>query len=381
MGLFASRVRLGLLGIVVCGPIFLNATKFDVLSKEISLLKEMHLIHSIIQDNSLKSGELDGEISSLEYKVDAARRVIKLIRNQEDISKSDVILLSQQLNILKNEKSVALHQYRSILLEEYKNRDYRTKLFFLASSKNLNEFVNRLNHLKTLKDLRKKQLKVLENKQSEVANKLAVYSGNKAENVKLSAMKYCEILKLHELLRLRHQKFSKFNSENNELKLKLNSLDRELDLLTKEVVGKAEEDDNKIDYRDIKLTWPVRSGLLVGRFGVQKHAKERKVSITNNGIDLLVAKDEEVFASGDGIVKAVLNVPGSDTSLIIDHGGFYSVYSNIREVKLKIGDKVNRGDYLALISIDGEGLNKLHFEFWKGTKKVNPELFLEGMLN
>ena len=54
-------------------------------------------------------------------------------------------------------------------------------------------------------------------------------------------------------------------------------MDRELDLLTKEVVGKAEEDDNKIDYRDIKLTWPVRSGLLVGRFGVQKHAKEHSL--------------------------------------------------------------------------------------------------------
>ena len=119
----------------------------------------------------------------------------------------------------------------------------------------------------------------------------------------------------------------------------------------------------------------------MGRFGVQKHAKERRVRIENNGIDVLVSKYEKILASGDGVVKAVLQIPGSNTSVIIDHNGYYTVYSNIRGVKLKIGDKVKAGDYLALIGLDDEGLNKLHFELWKGTSKINPEEFFEGELN
>jgi len=310
MGLFVNRFRFVFIGIVFLCPVYLNATKFDVFSKETSLLKDIQVIQSIIQDNKLKSNDLEGEIASLEYKVIAARKVIKLIKTQEEVSEGDLYLLQQQLEILKSERSIAINQYRSILIEEYKNRDYKTKLFFLASSKNLNEFVNRLNHLKTLKDFRKRQLKALENKQSEVADKLAVYSGNKSEKVKLSA-----------------------------------------------------------------------KGLVVGRFGVQKHAKERRVRIENNGIDVLVSKYEKILASGDGVVKAVLQIPGSNTSVIIDHNGYYTVYSNIRGVKLKIGDKVKAGDYLALIGLDDEGLNKLHFELWKGTSKINPEEFFEGELN
>ena len=381
MGLFVNRFRFVFIGIVFLCPVYLNATKFDVFSKETSLLKDIQVIQSIIQDNKLKSNDLEGEIASLEYKVIAARKVIKLIKTQEEVSEGDLYLLQQQLEILKSERSIAINQYRSILIEEYKNRDYKTKLFFLASSKNLNEFVNRLNHLKTLKDFRKRQLKALENKQSEVADKLAVYSGNKSEKVKLSALKYDEILKLNELLRIRHQKFTDLNSENNELRLRLSSANKALAELTKGVVESSESASSLDSDRDIQIRWPIDKGLVVGRFGVQKHAKERRVRIENNGIDVLVSKYEKILASGDGVVKAVLQIPGSNTSVIIDHNGYYTVYSNIRGVKLKIGDKVKAGDYLALIGLDDEGLNKLHFELWKGTSKINPEEFFEGELN
>jgi septal ring factor EnvC (AmiA/AmiB activator) len=131
---------------------------------------------------------------------------------------------------------------------------------------------------------------------------------------------------------------------------------------------------------DIKLSWPVKKGLLVGTFGIHKHATERKVKVENNGIDVLVAENEKIVATQNGVIKAILEVPGSNTCIILDHGTYYSVYSNLKNVTHKVGSTVKEGDHIADIALNADGQSKLHFELWKETAKVNPEEYLQGSL-
>jgi len=345
-----------------------------------NLQKDIEVVQSIISQNTISKRGLLGEITNLEYQVIAAQKIIKLIDTQVTLSNDDLLKLEDQLRTLKEQKKRAVRQYQAILIEEYKNRDYKSKLYFLASSKNISEFVNRLNHLNTLKEFRKKQLRAIDNKMKEVDDKLTVYKGNNQQKERITKNKIDQIGKLNSLLRVRHQKYKELEEENNMLSLRLKTKQESLDQFSKNLEQFLKKK-NKVKVHVGKLRWPVNSGLLVSRFGVQKHKKERKVKVSNNGIDLLVAPNEKVFASVEGTVKAILEIPGNNTSIILDHGNYFTVYSNVENTSLSVGDSIRRDQFLANVSVNSDGLNKLHYEVWNGTTKLDPEEYLDGQIN
>ncbi len=148
------------------------STVAEVSLKVKSINREIYNIQSILDDNTSIVSGLANEISNLEYHTIAARKILRLIDKKREVSAVELSILNNQLFLLEQEKSLAVDRYQNIILEEYKNRNYKTKLYFLASSKNVREFVNRLSHLSTLKELRKQQLIDIEDKRKEVEDKL-----------------------------------------------------------------------------------------------------------------------------------------------------------------------------------------------------------------
>jgi len=381
MGSIVNSLRLITASCILCLPALLSAGKLGSEKKNLRLEKDIHVIQSILNDNKLKANGLEGEITYLEYQVVAAQRIIKLADREESIGSNEILRLADQLRVLKAERTISINQYQSLLLEEYKNRDYRTKLYFLASSKDIKQLVNRLTHLNTLKEFRIKQLRALSNKSKEVEDKLNVYNGSRQQKEDIAGKKINEIVRLNELLRTLHQKYKVVESENQSLFVDLQSKEARLNEALNEVRVKHVKEQKVSSADNISFDWPVSKGLLVGKFGVSKHAKERKVQVLNNGLDVLVSKNERVFAVETGLVMAILEVPGLSHSVIVNHGGYYSVYSNVSDVLSKVGDKLEKGDPIAKVAQSDQGVSKLHFELWKGVVKLDPEQYLQGTLD
>ena len=365
--------------IAIVSPMLWSASskteKQDILEEEIAVLNR------VLDDNKVATNSILGEITNLEYQVLAAQKIVHLIENKEQASEASILRLENQLATLELQKKNAVVQLQKLLLEEYKHRDYKKKLYFLASSSSINQFVNRLNHLGKLKDFRTKQLSVLLNKSAEIRDRLAIFKGTEQEKTSLTNRKFDELVKLNDLLRLKHKKFNDLRQAGNQVKLEMNEKRKQLKLFNNQVAKHiVKTKKNQIKFNR-KLKWPVKNGLLVNRFGVKKHNKERKVRVENNGIDILVSAEEAILTVDDGTVKAVIEVPGSNTSVIIDHGTFYSVYSNLKGTHLKQGEQVKQGVKLASVGKDTDGLRKLHFELWQGINKLNPEKYLKGKLN
>ena len=317
MGLIVNSLRLITASCILCLPALLSAGKLGSEKNNLRLEKDIHVIQSILNDSRLKANGLEGEITYLEYQVVAAQRIIKLADKEESIGSNEILRLSDQLRVLKAERSISINQYQSLLLEEYKNRDYRTKLYFLASSKDIKQLVNRLTYLNTLKEFRIKQLRALSNKQKEVEDKLNVYYGSQQEKEDIAGEKVNEIVRLNQLLRTLHQKYQIVESENQSLFLDLQIKESRLNEALNEVRVEIVKEQKVSSAGDISFSWPVSKGLLVGKFGVSKHAKERKVQVRNNGLDVLVLKNERVFAVETGLVMAILEVPGLNYSVIV----------------------------------------------------------------
>jgi septal ring factor EnvC (AmiA/AmiB activator) len=113
------------------------------------------------------------------------------------------------------------------------------------------------------------------------------------------------------------------------------------------------------------LPWPVMRGVVTQGFGRQPHPTLSGITIDNNGVDITTEAGNGVLSIFQGTVSSVFNLPGAGTSVIVTHGAYRTVYSNVAQCALKKGDAVEVGQRLGVVA-GAPGSNAiLHFEVWK----------------
>jgi murein hydrolase activator len=126
-----------------------------------------------------------------------------------------------------------------------------------------------------------------------------------------------------------------------------------------------------------RLPWPVDHAVLTRPFGEQRHPDLPQVRINNTGIDLRTHPAAPVKAVFDGVVTGVQWVPGYAYTLILRHGNYYSVYSNMEVVAVRKGDTIKAGTVVGQASKDPlQGAGSLHFEIWSGKNRQDPSQWL-----
>ena len=101
----------------------------------------------------------------------------------------------------------------------------------------------------------------------------------------------------------------------------------------------------------------------------------------NNGIDITTEKKAKIRAVFQGKVTSVLIIPGAGKVVMISHGDYRTVYSNLKEVYVKKGDQVNTKQFLGqLLENEGGNISEAHFEIWKitssGLTTENPSYWI-----
>ena len=114
------------------------------------------------------------------------------------------------------------------------------------------------------------------------------------------------------------------------------------------------------------LPWPVLRGVITGKFGKQSHPTLPGITFENNGIDISTEKTSAVLAIFAGTVSSVFPIPGAGQTVILSHGAFRTVYSNLEGVQLKKGDRIEAREKIGSVR-PNKNQNVLHFEVWKVT--------------
>lgn len=126
-----------------------------------------------------------------------------------------------------------------------------------------------------------------------------------------------------------------------------------------------------------KLPPPVENGIVVQKFGNQPHPTLKNVRINNNGIDIQTEKNANINAVFDGEVLGLKFIPGNNYMVILQHGEYFTVYSNLEEVFLRRGDKVKTGEVIGKVALDKiSGNFEVHFEVWKNKELMNPSKWI-----
>jgi murein DD-endopeptidase MepM/ murein hydrolase activator NlpD len=111
------------------------------------------------------------------------------------------------------------------------------------------------------------------------------------------------------------------------------------------------------------LPWPVLRGVVTQRFGRQAHPTLPGIFIDNNGVDISTDENTAVLAAFHGEVTSIFEIPGAGATVILSHGAYRSVYSNVHSIAVQKGSKVDVGQVLAKTRGGNAGA-VLHFEIW-----------------
>jgi septal ring factor EnvC (AmiA/AmiB activator) len=142
---------------------------------------------------------------------------------------------------------------------------------------------------------------------------------------------------------------------------------------------KEKELSNSFSANRGRLPWPCDRGFISGSFGEHAHSVLQHVKVKNNGIDIMTGQGTAVKSVFGGKVSKVMAFPGYNNVVIIRHGEFLTVYSNLGEVNVTEGQEVTVKQVIGKVYTGpGDQKTELHFELWHGKVIQNPEDWLAG---
>ncbi|MDR2121829.1 MAG: peptidoglycan DD-metalloendopeptidase family protein [Flavobacteriaceae bacterium] len=126
------------------------------------------------------------------------------------------------------------------------------------------------------------------------------------------------------------------------------------------------------------LPWPV-SGTIVSEFGRTPHPVVPNIYVEHQGVEIATSKGSLAKAVFNGTVSRILIIPGGGKAALINHGDYFTLYTNLSTVIVSVGDKVKAGQSLGKVYTDDTNTTLLGFQVWRGTVPQNPANWLSGM--
>ncbi|MEY4904100.1 MAG: hypothetical protein RLZZ292_1915 [Bacteroidota bacterium] len=309
------------------------------------------------------------------------------------LSSDDFNTLSQRLRCVAQYDR---HRKRQLHLMAGTQQQLEEKIAFLENKKEAKFIVfekieNQTNQLNEELEEKENKLKTLKTQEKELSNTLAEQQ-QKHEKFNISieemirseidmhrrAARRTEILaeRRAEAARIEAERLANVrNKKTKKQRIKTQEAPTETEGITsrRPIPETPESRTLSDDFRNNqnKLPWPVRSGNISRSFGTQQHPTLRNVEIRNNGIDINTPEGAEVTAVFKGKVVGVQFIPGFNYMVMVQHGAFYTVYSNLTRVNVRRGDAISTNEKLGKI-----GSGDLHFEVWQQRERLNPTKWL-----
>jgi len=299
-------------------------------------------------------------------------------------------------------------EYASMILFAQKNQTNYSKLLFVLSSNSFNQAYKRLMYLRQYTEYRKRQAELIQWIRDLIQMKVGRLQMQRTEKETLLLAKQQEAEKLNKEKKQQGQYLTTLQQKQKEFEKKLREqqkieaqLSNEIQKIIEEEVQKAKERSREkekqtgkkstsnvyemtpeeklasglFEQNKHRLPWPVERGVITDHFGVHEHPVLKNIQVKNNGIDISTAQGSIARAVFAGEVSKVFVVSGGNYAVIIRHGKYLTVYSNLVNVRVKSGDKVSVKQTIGTISTDiGEDdKTVLKFQIWKENVKQDPE--------
>jgi septal ring factor EnvC (AmiA/AmiB activator) len=385
-------------------------------SKKAQIQKEIQLTNKLIKKAKKEKNQSINILSTLNKQIESRGEIVKTLDLeikmtivQIDNLKAEIKETKQSIKDQQNLLDTLKKEYALMIRHAYHNRNSYDRLAFIFSAQSYNQAFKRIRYLQEYSQFRQKQVKEIKEVERQLSEELLSLKRQKvlltvAKN-KRNAMlgeSQIEINLLSQEKQSQNTFLSSLRKKEKKLKKDLSkqqqlakTLDDKIKKIIAEEIRKAKEKANvgggvtlsltpeeqqladNFSSNKGKLPWPVERGVIIERFGIQPHPVLRGIETLNNGVKITTEEGSFVRAIFEGNVSRIIDIPGSGKAVIISHGDYFTVYSNLIEVFVKRGQTVALKEDIARVftkSSNKESITEL--QIWKGSEKLDPSSWL-----
>lgn len=113
-------------------------------------------------------------------------------------------------------------------------------------------------------------------------------------------------------------------------------------------------------------------GTITHRFGRQAHPVFKNIVEENNGIKISVRKGTVAKCVFPGVVSKVISLPDGTRTVMVKHGNYFTIYSNLSNSSVSPNQQVSAGTNIGVVGEDFDGTTTLDFQIWNGSTPVDP---------
>ncbi len=356
-------------------------------------LKELELTKSLLSETKTKKDQTLNDLLILDKQIKLRQSLINQVENEiinnnyrNDTIDTRILILENQLKLLKEE-------YARIIVNSYKRKDENNFIMFVFSAKSFNQAYKRIRYFQQYSNFRIDQKNKIIAKNKNLIHQKLLLDSIVVAKIELKNSKINESNNLQK--ERGNYEYTFLNLKKKEKKLKQEfdyqqKLTKKLDdAIAKLIEKEFKKDSEGRDYYKLTpqqkavsseftfnkglLPWPTERGVIIKTFGEQQHPVFKYVKTYNKGVDFATPPNSTARSVFNGEVKSILSIPGSHKAILIRHGEYLTVYSNLSVVNVNIGDIVKTFTNLGTVftnSIDNKGI--LHFEIWHENRNLDP---------
>ncbi len=379
------------------------------------------------------------KLRMLQQKLELQDRLIGNINKEIRIINDDIYTSNLEINRLQRQLDTLKEEYAKSVVYAYKNKSSYDFLNFIFSASSFNDALKRVSYLKSYRSYRQQQVTNIQETQKLIQDRRQQLLGKQTEKKSALENQQQQLAVLADQKKEKDAEVAKLKSQEKDLAKQMatkrkrdNILKGQISAIVRREIEKAKKEEeariaaakkkeaeankeaNKntttatgtvatapkkaaapekknTDYLVLNegqaklaanfasnkggLPWPVDNGIVSIPFGT---SKVEGLSMDNPGITISTpSAGTTVKAVFDGEVSAVSNT-GDGMMVMIRHGKYFTVYSNLSSVSVSRGDAVRTGQAIgrAAEADDGSG-GQLDFMLMIETKNVNPQPWLK----
>ena len=382
-----------ILALTLATPIFAADSVKDLQKKQKQLQEQIEQTNKMLKQTKKDENATMNKLNLIGQNIKTQKQLIRTLDNE-------ITMLNRQmrsLNKTKDSLQVVLDGYKEdyakMVCQSHFARMQQSPLLFLLSSDSFQQLARRARYLQEFAHFRQEQVRRIEHTQAEIDTQNNLLQENKSDkqNALSSRKREQENLKRDE--RKQQTMLSQLKSKEKDLskqlqaqQKKVNELNKKIDEAIRRETEKASKTTLTKEQKLIaggfeankgRLPWPVEKGMISGHYGKQQHPVYSQVTIDNKGVYMQTVAGSKARAVYKGEVTSCFMV-GSTYAVIVQHGNYRTVYSNLSKLNVKQGDMVETKQAIGTIYTDAEQDQKteLYFQIYKDRDILNPELWI-----
>lgn len=374
--------------------------------KNVEKIKETE---KILSETAQQKKNSLGELTALNQRIRDQENLITSIKSEIALLEEDIAENNDIITALETDVAKLKEEYAAMLFSAQKASGKITKLTFLFSAESFDQMLMRLKYMQQYGDVRQEQAEVIgrvqkllaeQVKQTEVIKeqKNALLTEEVTENDNLANLKK----KQKTVVRSLEKEEKRLKKDLEETKKSIAQLDKMINDIIREELERAAREareakekrtanaasaakateaaialSSSFEENKSKFPWPA-SGFVSQRFGRQNHPVLKGIELQNDGINIQTKQEEKVKSIFGGEVRRVAFLAGIGSSVIISHGEYFTVYSGLKDVFVKQGQKVATNQEIGKIAINSDGISELRFQIRKSTVALDPQAWLKN---